>query len=256
MDRIVTIQAFGDNYIYLCQYDEHHGFAVDPCESTGILDILQERQLDLKLILATHHHWDHVGAVAELKGHAGCRVIGCDKRRIPGIDSVVADGQIIEVGDDKVQVIATPGHTRTSACYYMLPSRATGPGILWTGDTLFVAGCGRLLECDAQTMWDSLQKLASLPDDTLIYCGHNYTVEDLEFALSIEPDNQAVRQQLRQAIRMQEEGDPTVPSTMAQEKKTNPFLRSDTPEVKNALKIPDAQAVDVFAELRRRKDFF
>lgn len=256
MDRVVTIPACGDNYIYLCQYDPGCAFAVDPCESPAILDTLQGRRLELTLILATHHHWDHVAAVAELKRRTGCEVVGCDRARIPDIDIVVGDGQIIEVGDDKVQVIATPGHTRTSSCYYMLPSGDTRPGILWTGDTLFVAGCGRLLECDAPTMWDSLLKLASLPNDTLVYCGHDYTVEDLEFAMSIEPDNQAVRQRLRQVIRMQEAGKPSVPSTIAQEKMTNPFLRSDTPEVKKALKMSNARAVDVFAELRRRKDFF
>jgi hydroxyacylglutathione hydrolase len=256
MDRIVTIPAFGDNYIYLCQCDESRALVVDPCEGSAVLHVLQERRLDLTAILATHHHWDHVAAVAELKGRTGCRVVGCDKRRIPGIDTVVGDGQIIEVGNEKVQVIATPGHTRTSACYYMQPSNETGPGTLWTGDTLFVAGCGRVFECDAQTMWNSLLRLASLPDDTLIYCGHDYTVEDLEFALTIEPENQAVRQRLQQVIRLQKEGKPSVPSTIAQEKKTNPFLRSDAPELKNALRMPNARAVDIFAELRRRKDLF
>jgi hydroxyacylglutathione hydrolase len=256
MDSVITIPALGDNFIYLYKYSENDSFAVDPSDSSVVLRILQEQKLSLKMIFITHHHWDHVAGASDLKRQTGCRIIGADKQRIPGIDSVVADGQILLVSDRKAQVISTPGHTRTSVCYYMEPLAGNENGILWTGDTLFVGGCGRLLECNAKTMFESLQKLASLPDDTLVYCGHDYTLENYEFASGIEPVNQAVKEYLEQVRRLVKQGKPTVPSNILQEKTTNCFLRAGTPELKAALGMQNAQTVEVFAELRRRKDFF
>lgn len=256
MDSVITIPALGDNLIYLYRYNQSDSFAVDPSDSSLVLRILQEHGLNLKMILVTHHHWDHVAGTAELKQKTGCKVIGADRRRIPGIDSVVADGQILPVGDRKVRVITTPGHTRTSVCYYMEPSAGNENGILWTGDTLFVGGCGRLMECNAPSMWESLQRLASLPDDTLVYCGHDYTMENYEFASGIEPGNQDVKERLDQVRQAHSQGKLTVPSSILLERSTNCFLRSGTPELKAALGMPQARAVEVFAELRRRKDVF
>ena len=256
MDSVINISALGDNLIYLYRYNQNDSFAVDPSDGSLVLRILQEHGLNLKTILVTHHHWDHVAGTAELKQKTGCKVIGADRRRIPGIDSVVEDGQILPVGDRKVRVIATPGHSRTSVCYYMEPSAGNENGILWTGDTLFVGGCGRLLECDAQSMWESLQRLASLPDDTLVYCGHDYTLENYEFASGIEPGNQTVRERLDQVRQLQKQGKLTVPSSILLERSTNCFLRAGTPELKAALGMPQAKGVQVFAELRRRKDVF
>jgi hydroxyacylglutathione hydrolase len=256
LDSVIIIPALGDNFIYLCRYNQNGSFAVDPCDSSLVLRALQKHALNLKTILITHHHWDHVAGIDELKQKTGCKVIGADKRRIPGIDSVAADGQILPVGDRKIRVIATPGHTSTSVCYYMEPSAGNEHGILWTGDTLFVGGCGRLLECSAKSMWDSLQRLASLPDDTLVYCGHDYTLENYEFASGIEPGNPVVKERLDQIRVLQTQGKLTVPSSISLEKKTNCFLRAGTPELKAALGMPQAQAVDVFAELRRCKDVF
>ena len=256
MDSVITIPSLGDNFIYLYRYNQNDSLAVDPSDGSLVLKILQEHGLNLKTILITHHHWDHVAGTAELKQKTGCKVIGADRRRIPGIDSVVADGQILPIGDRKVRVIATPGHTRTSVCYYMEPSAGNENGILWTGDTLFVGGCGRLIECDAQSMWTSLQRLASLPDDTLVYCGHDYTLENYEFASGIEPGNQDVKERLDQVRQLQKQGKPTVPSSILLERTTNCFLRSGTPELKASLGVPQARAVEVFAELRRRKDVF
>ena len=256
MVSVVTIPALGDNFIYLYRYDKNNALAVDPCDSSAVLNSLNEHNLNLTTILITHHHWDHTGGVSDLKKKTGCEVIGPDKRRIPAIDRVVDDEQVLKIDNIEIQVIATPGHTNTSVCYYISASNENKHKILWTGDTLFAGGCGRILECNAQTMFDSLLTLASLPDDTLVYCGHDYTLENYEFALTIEPDNKAVRQrmqEIKQAIRA--DGF-TVPSTILQEKATNIFLRSGTNEIKTALKMPDAGAVDVFAELRRRKDFF
>ena len=256
MDSVITIPAFGDNFIYLYRYNQNDSLAVDPSDSSLVLKILQEHGLNLKTILITHHHWDHVAGIADLKQKTGCKVIGADKRRIPGIDSVVADGQILPLGGRKVRVIATPGHTSTSVCYYMEPSAGNENGILFTGDTLFVGGCGRLLECNAQSMAESLQRLASLPDDTLVYCGHDYTLENYEFAFGIEPGNQDVKERLDQVRQAQSQGRLTVPSSILLERTTNCFLRAGTPELKAALGIPWAQAVEVCAELRQRKDIF
>ena len=256
MNSVITIPALGDNYIYLHRYNQNDSFAVDPCDSSSVLKILREHGLSLKTILITHHHWDHVAGTVELKQKTGCKVIGGDKRRIPGIDSVVADGQILPVGGHKVRVIATPGHTSTSVCYYIEPSADNENGILWTGDTLFAGGCGRLMECDAQSMAESLQRLASLPDETLVYCGHDYTLENYEFAFGIEPGNQDVKERLDHVRQAQSQGKLTVPSSILLERTTNCFLRAGTPELKAALGMPRAQAVEVFAELRRRKDVF
>jgi hydroxyacylglutathione hydrolase len=256
MGSVITIPALGDNYIYLYRYNQNDSLAVDPSDSSSVLRVLKEHDLNLKTILVTHHHWDHIAGASDLKQKTGCKIIGADRQRIPGIDSVVTDGQILPVSDRKIRVIATPGHTLTSVCYLMEPSTGNENGILWTGDTMFVGGCGRLLECDAKTMWDSLQKLASLPDETLVYCGHDYTLENYEFANGIEPGNQIVKERFEQIKQLQAQGKPTVPSNILQEKTTNCFLRAGTPELKASLGMQDAPAVEVFAELRQRKDAF
>lgn len=256
MDSIITIRALGDNLIYLYPYGQNYSLVVDPGDGSAVLRILKEYGLSLRTILITHHHYDHTAGTAELKRKTGCAVIGGDLRRIPGIDEVVEDGQILTFGNKTILVLATPGHTRTSVCYYVQPAEDSPNGILWTGDTMFVGGCGRLLECDAQSMWESLGKLASLPDETLVYCGHDYTLENCEFALTIEPGNEAIEQRLNEIRQIQSRGGLAVPSTIAQEKMTNPFLRAGTPQLKAALGMERARAVEVFAELRRRKDVF
>ncbi len=256
MESVVTIPAFGDNFIYLYRYEKNNALVVDPCDSSAVLKSLNKHNLNLNTILITHHHWDHTGGISDLKKKTGCKVVGPDKRRIPAIDHLVDDGQVLKMGDINIRVISTPGHTSTSVCYYIPASDENEHKILWTGDTLFVGGCGRILECNARTMFDSLLKLAYLPDDTLIYCGHDYTLENYEFALTIEPDNKDVGQRLLEIKQTIRTGGFTVPSTILQEKTTNIFLRSDTSAVKTALKMPNAGAVDVFAELRRQKDFF
>jgi hydroxyacylglutathione hydrolase len=254
MERVISIPALGDNFIYFYQYDNNNAFAVDPGDYSAVAEALKKHNLNLTTILATHHHWDHIGGIAELKRRTGCKVIGSDKQRIPDVDEIVEDGQIITIGDIKIQVITTPGHTRTAVCYHLLPSNENDTGILWTGDTLFIGGCGRLLECNTKTMWDSLQKLTALPDRTHIYCGHDYTLENYEFALTIEPHNQSVKNHLNEI--KQQHGEFTVPSTISQEKQTNIFLRAGTSEIKNALNMPLAGDAKTFAELRRRKDIF
>jgi hydroxyacylglutathione hydrolase len=256
MDSVVTIPASGDNYIYLYRYDKNDALVVDPCDSSIVLRYLKQYNLNLTTILITHHHWDHTGGISGLKKKTGCKVIGADKRRIPDIDVLVDDKQVLEVGNTRIQVIATPGHTRTSVCYYIPEANENEHKVLLTGDTLFVGGCGRIFECEARAMWDSLLKLLSLPDNTLVYCGHDYTQENYEFALTIEPGNNAVKRRLEEIKEAVRTGGFTVPSTILQEKATNIFLRSGSDEVKTALNMPNSSDVDVFAELRRRKDLF
>ena len=181
MDTVITIPALGDNFIYLCRYEQGKAFAVDPCESVKVLNALKEHDLKLTHILITHHHGDHTGGVGKLKNTTGCSIIGADGRRITGIDKVVANGDIITIGDRQIKVIGTPGHTRTSVCYYM-KGTVDKAGIVWTGDTMFIGGCGRILECDANVLRESLLKIAALAEDTLVYCGHDYTIENYEFA--------------------------------------------------------------------------
>jgi hydroxyacylglutathione hydrolase len=253
---VVTIRAGADNLMYLYQYDGTSALAVDPCEISPVVGQLGKLGLQLGTILVTHHHWDHIGAVAELKKRTGCTVVGGDKERIPGVDRVLADGDVVMAADREIQAIATPGHTRTSLCYYVQPSGTHKEGILWTGDTMFVSGCGRIGEGDAGTLYASLMKLAALPDETLVYCGHDYTLENCRFALTIEPDNQALKERLKEVQQLQKAGKLTVPSTIAREKATNPFLRAAEPAVKTAVGMAGADAAAVFAELRRRKDVF
>jgi hydroxyacylglutathione hydrolase len=256
MDTIITIKAFNDNLIYLYQYSRNKAIVIDPGDSTPVLKALDKYNLSLTAILATHHHMDHVGGAAELKKKTGCQIISGDNKRIAHVDYVVENGQILRFDNVKVEVIDTPGHTNTSVCYYIQQNEANESGNLFTGDTLFIGGCGRLFECDAVTMWNSLQKLAALPDETKIYCGHDYTLDNYEFALEIEPDNPLILKQITDMTQAIRQNKTTVPSTIAVEKATNPFLRADTDQIKAALRMPQADAVEIFAELRRRKDVF
>ena len=255
MEPVIILPALDDNYIYLYQCDKNNTLVVDPGDGSTVLDVLEDQGLALTTVLTTHHHFDHVSGVKELKKKTGCEIIGSDKNSISVIDRIVRDRDVIEISSTKIVVIATPGHTQDSICYYVQPSKKHS-GILFTGDTLFIGGCGRPIECDASTMWDSLQKLAALPDDTLVYPGHNYTEENYEFALTIEPNNTLVERSLQTIKEWQSLGKPTVPSNIGQERATNIFLRADDPESKAVLNMSGADAAKVFAELRRRKNIF
>ena len=243
MEPVITIPALGDNYIYLCCYHQNNAFVVDPGESRTVLKTLEERGLNLTDVLVTHGHFDHTSGIEALKKKTDCNVIATNK---PGI---------LYIANMNVQVIATPGHTQDSVCYYVQPSKNLN-GVLFTGDTLFIGGCGRPIECNASTMWDSLQKLAALPDDTLVYPGHDYTEENYEFALTIEPGNKLVKKSLQAIKEWQKLGKPTVPSNIGHERATNVFLRADDPEIKSTLGMPTATPAEVFAELRLRKNAF
>lgn len=256
MSDTTFILTCGDNYIYVCPCGAGQAFVVDPADAAPVLRVLDERDLRLKTVLVTHHHGDHTAGVAALKAHTNCQVVGPDQRRIGGIDQLVRDGDTVHLGGRTAQVIATPGHTSSSVCYYLPPSDDERSGSVFTGDTLFVGGCGRPMECDARVLWKSLTRLTALPDDTLVFCGHDYTAENHEFALTIEPENQIVRERLHEAKDAAVRGQPTVPSTIGREKAANVFLRANQPGVKAALGMAEASPEQVFSELRQRKNLF
>jgi len=256
MTDVIAIQALGDNFIYLHRCEDDRAFVVDPGEAALVLDALKEHSLSLTAVLLTHHHWDHTGGTAELKSKTGCQVVGADRRLLQTPDRTVADGDAFALGDSRIKVIATPGHTAACVCYHVEASGEEQAGVVYTGDTLFVGGCGRPMECEPAVMWESLCKLAALPDETRVYCGHDYTVESYEFALAIDPDNEVFRKRLAELQKAVEYGQLTVPSTIAQEKATNIFLLADSPRIKAALAMADAEPSEVFAELRRRKNRF
>lgn len=261
-EGITVIPALGDNYIYLYQTSPGKAFAVDPADARAVTKKLEKLGLELGAVLATHHHYDHTAGIGNLKKRYGCRVYSGDAKRITATDRQLGDGSTITIDDTEIRVINTPGHTATSVCYYISAGQTDRPlgnakKILFTGDTLFVAGCGRLFEADAKTMYKSLQKIAALEPETLVYPGHDYTIENYRFALSIEPANLFVKDRLQQAKKLLSETSFTVPSTVADELAANPFLRTDSEVIKSALKMPaNTDPVEVFAELRRRKDRF
>jgi hydroxyacylglutathione hydrolase len=246
--HVEVLPISGDNYSYLV-VDGKHAAAVDPADAGTVLSRLEQADLELDMVLVTHHHSDHTGGCMELRKSTGCSVVGPDDSRLPALTSPVNDGDIFSLGSVEFKALALPGHTRTGMAYYSLQGRA-----VFTGDTLFCGGCGRLFEGSAAEMWSSLKLLRSLPEDTRVYCGHEYTIESLEFAAHIEPENADVAARLADARKLQRAGEPTVPSTMGTEAATNPFLRADTDAMREVTGLSSCSAEEVFAELRRRKD--
>ncbi|MDD5114952.1 MAG: hydroxyacylglutathione hydrolase [Methylobacter sp.] len=254
MLKIIQIPVLTDNYIYLL-HDTASGSTavVDPALSKPVLDELKHQGWRLDWILNTHHHSDHIGGNLELKAKTGCQVIAAtaDKDRIPGFDKGVDDGDVIKIGQYAAKVLATPGHTSGHIVYYFADAAA-----LFCGDTLFGMGCGRLFEGSAEQMWQSLQKIKALPGDTQIYCAHEYTQANGRFALTVEPENQALQQRMIEINQLKAENRPTVPSILQQELDTNPFLREDSLSLQQQINREGETPVSVFAEVRRLKDHF
>lgn len=254
MLEIHQIPVLSDNYIYLIHDSESEETAVvDPAQADPVLKVLQEKGWRLTQILNTHHHWDHVEGNLELKQKTGCVITGSesDQRRIPGIDQPLREGESIYLGSHQAQVIEVSGHTLGHIAFWFQADE-----VLFCGDTLFALGCGRLFEGSPEQMWDSLSKLRALPVTTQIYCAHEYTQVNAGFALTIEPNNVALQKRVEQVKQLRADHRPTVPFVLADELATNPFLRVDQPDVKYELGLESATAVEVFTEIRRRKDCF
>lgn len=238
---ITILSSFSDNYIYLLEYAQGQALAVDPGQAEPVLKEIARQKLQLTHILLTHRHGDHTGGTAALKKKTGCAVIAGAQERLSGADTALSDGQTMTVGPIFIRCIATPGHTAGSVCYYVSGDSLASP-VLFTGDTLFVFGCGRMFEADGQTMLDSLRKLSALPDETLVYPGHDYTEENIRFALTGKPGDLELTARLKEVKDKTSRNEPTVPSALGDEKRLNPFLTA-----------PDAET---FVRLRRQKDVF
>ena len=248
--------CLSDNYGFLVHDPATGSTAViDTPEVAPINSALAEKGWTLTHILNTHHHFDHAGGNEALKAQWNCTVVGAanDAARIPGIDIRVSDGERFSFGSTEAEIIETPGHTTGHIAYYFADD-----GIAFVGDTLFALGCGRLFEGSPADMWTSLRKLMALPDDTVVYCAHEYTQANASFALTVEPGNGDLVARAEEIDRLRSEGTPTVPTTIGLEKATNPFLRPDSPNLRSTIGMTGADQDDVavFAETRRRKDSF
>jgi hydroxyacylglutathione hydrolase len=252
--EIAQFPVLHDNYAFLL-HDDGSGetAAIDTPDGPAIAAELDRRGWRLTHILNTHHHDDHAGGNTYLKERTGCRIVGPagDADRIPAIDVGVGEGDRIAFGGQTIEVIETPGHTRGHIVYHLPAAR-----VAFVGDTLFALGCGRLFEGSPEQMWSSLQKILGWPDDTRIYCAHEYTLANAQFALTVEPDNAALIARAREVAALRRAGQPTVPSTLGVEKATNPFLRPLSPGLQARLGLGGADAVTVFARTRALKDAF
>jgi hydroxyacylglutathione hydrolase len=253
--QVVPLRAFKDNYVWTLRNDRFAA-VVDPGEARPVLDYLAAERLQLAAILATHHHQDHVGGVAELlASHPSCPVVGPRGEPIATLTRPVGGGDTVTLAELglEFQVLDIPGHTRAHIAYY-------GAKMLFCGDTLFACGCGRAFEGTPQQLHASLQKLVALPDETLVYCGHEYTLANIGFAKAVEPHNVSLLEREKSDAKLRERDLPTLPSTIAREKATNPFLRVREPAViESASKYLGRRAGDpagVFAALRQWKNQF
>lgn len=255
MDHEITaIPALRDNYVWLIERPGSRAAAVvDPGEANPVLAALSRRGLELAAIIVTHHHHDHVGAIAALCGSSPVRVFGPAIENIPGRTDAVEEGDVVQIAEIGLSLRAmwVPGHTLGAIAYY-------GDGVVFTGDTLFAAGCGRLFEGTPAQMHASLGRLAALPGETRVYCGHEYTLANLLFAATVEPRNAAIAQRLEHCRELCVRGLPTLPSTIALERQTNPFLRTNDAEVQRAAEMHCghtlSNATEVFSILRAWKN--
>lgn len=256
--RVVPVPVLSDNYSYLIiPDDEPIAALVDCVEVAPVVQAADDLGVTITTILSTHHHWDHVGGNEELAARQSVRVFGNadDAERIPALTDGVREGDTLEVGSLRAEVLNIPAHTSGHIAYWFRTEKT-----VFTGDTLFAAGCGRLFEGDAGQMMASLAKLEALPDDTRVYCGHEYTVRNLEFAAELEPKCRPITDKLAWARARRREGMPTIPTTLSSERETNPFLRIASPELRDtiAYRCPDAGGTDeeIFAAARQLKDNF
>lgn len=253
MFDVVRIPAFKDNYIWLLRKGGA-AVVVDPGDAGPVLETLKRERLALEAILVTHHHQDHQGGIAALLAHSSAEVFGPATESITGLSRPLGGGETVWLASLGVgfEVIAVPGHTSGHLAYL-------AANHLFCGDTLFTGGCGRVFEGSPAPMFDSLSRLAALPDETLVFCAHEYTESNLRFAVAVEPDNQPLRDRVAEVAVCRSQGLATVPATLALEKATNPFLRCGEPAVRAAAKRQGAlsdEPVEVFTALRAWKNSF
>ncbi len=256
--RILPLPAFDDNYIWLLHDGAHEAAVIDPGDAQPVIEHLERQGLRLIAILLTHHHHDHVGGARRLAEQYGAPVYGPHSDRIDCVTQPLEDGDEVDLGRlGTWRVMTTPGHTLDHIAYY---NPAFEQGALFCGDTLFGAGCGKLFEGTPRQMQDSLEKIRALPDDTQIYCGHEYTEDNLRFAALAEPGNAAIHARIDAARAQRARGEPTVPSSLALEKATNPFLRWDSAELLTNTTTRLGHAPEdssaMFAAVRAWKDAF
>lgn len=249
--------------LFLCRQDNYGVLLHDPSsgatasidapEAAAIEKALDETGWRLTDILVTHHHPDHTAGIPELKARHDCRVVAPRKEagKIPNVDLVAQEGDLVAIGALQGRVLETPGHTLGHVSYWFENDK-----LVFAGDTLFSIGCGRVFEGDPQMMWNSLMKLRELPDDTLLYCGHEYTAANIRFALTVEPTNPALQARDNEVRRLREQGRPTIPVTIAAERAANPFLRADVASLAGRVGLEGAPPAQVFAAIRTRKDTF
>jgi hydroxyacylglutathione hydrolase len=251
---IELVPLLKDNYAYLL-HDSATGTTavVDPSEARPVLAVARARGWRITHVLSTHHHWDHTGGNLEIKQATDCMVIGpgYDQERIPGIDAGVQEGDRFALGGAVAEILFIPGHTRGHIAYWFPEAAA-----VLCGDTLFSLGCGRLFEGTPEQMWTSLGKLRRLPAETRVFCGHEYTQANARFALTVDPTNSALKERAAEVDKLRAAGKATLPTTIGLELATNPFLRWHDPVIRRNLGMEKAADVDVFAEIRKRKDVF
>jgi hydroxyacylglutathione hydrolase len=241
-----------DNFGYLIHDPATKATAsIDAPEAGPIIRALEREGWNLTDILVTHHHGDHVGGVAELKQKYHCRVVAPHDKstKIANVDLRAANGDVIKVGSLLARVLETPGHTLDHISYVF-----DGEKAVFAADTLFSIGCGRVFEGNYPMMWDSLLKLRALPDDFRLYCGHEYTSSNVKFALTIDPDNPALKSRAEEVARLRADNKPTIPTLLGEEKQANVFLRADEPSIAAKLRMKGASGAEVFGELRERKN--
>lgn len=222
--KIHVLPILQDNYSFILEANGEAA-VIDPGEAEAIIDFIDKNELKLTHILNTHHHWDHTDGNEELQQRYGARIIGPDDDRIPLLDVRLHEGDRFSFGDNHAEILETPGHTSSHICFYFPESKA-----LFTGDTVFSMGCGALFEGTKEIMCSSFEKILKLPDDTNIYCGHEYTLPNGMFCAKVEPDNQDIQQRLKEAKELRRQHLPTIPVTLGMEKKTNVFLRAGSAE--------------------------
>lgn len=252
MTEILIIKCLNDNYAYIYLNDKKEAFVVDPSEASPVIDTLEKNDLQLKYILNTHHHFDHIGGNFELKEKYNCKIVGSkkDRDRIPGIDIEISDGDYWSFKEHTAQIIEIPGHTSGHIAFFFKSLNA-----VFTGDTLFSLGCGRLFEGTPTMMWNSLKKLRALPDQTKIYCGHEYTLSNGKFINSIYP-SEDMRLKIESLVELNEKNLPSIPSTIADEKKMNIFLKADDINLIKNLGLNGKSPEEVFGYMRELKDNF